>query len=304
MTRNIRSIFLLLILAVVFLCVSCVHTTPLKDRMYIQSFGTDGQFVITVDSSRFNFEELANDAGIEMSSSISYLTDKMTRFSIVLFDKSGQYLSYPADFSTMDFEGSIEGDYSKTVLNTVLKTVDTFEKAKGSSGLKYFVDTQTGLEISIPSNGIILFSSSDVENNYNLALKTSDKVISDEIAQKLSSCAIGIYVSNPKTMLDVGLDIPQSSLENIEYVLMTIDEDILSCEFKLKNDSLAKSFSVLIKASYVGDLRREGLPIDIKMLKEQFVQEFDLVYIKDLNLSDKQQKAIKAVALQLLDLLN
>lgn len=303
MKRNVRSIFLLLILFVIFLCVSCVHTTPLKDRMYIQSFGTDGQFVITVDSSRFNFEELANEAELEMSSSTSYLTDRMTRFSIVMFDSSGQNL-YPADFSTMDFEGAIEGDYSKIILNTALKNVDTFNKAKSSSGLKYFANTQTGLEISIPSNGIILFSSSDVENNYNLALKTSDKVISDELAQKLSSCAIGIYVSNPKTMLDVALDIPQSSLENIEYMLMTIDGDILSFEFKLKNESLAKSFSVLIKASYVGDLRREGLPIDIKALTEQFVQVFDMVYIKDLNLSEQQHKAIKAVALQLLDLFN
>ncbi len=303
MKRNVRSICLLLILFVVFLCVSCVHTTPLKDRMYIQSFGTDGQFVITVNSSRFNFEELANEAGIEMSSSASYLTDRMTRFSIVMFDSSGQNL-YPADFSTMDFEGAIEGDYSKIILNTALKNVDTFDKVKSSSGLKYFANTQTGLEISIPSNGIILFSSSDVENNYNLALKTSDKVISDELAQKLSSCAIGIYVSNPKTMLDVALDIPQSSLENIEYMLMTIDGDILSFEFKLKNESLAKSFSVLIKASYVGDLRREGIPIDIKALKEQFVQVFDMVYIKDLNLSEQQHKAIKAVALQLLDLFN
>jgi len=303
MKRNVRSIFLLLILFVIFLCVSCVHTTPLKDRMYIQSFGTDGQFVITVDSSRFNFEELVNEAELEMSSSASYLTDRMARFSIVMFDSSGQNL-YPADFSTMDFEGAIEGDYSKIILNTALKNVDTFNKVKSSSGLKYFANTQTGLEISIPSNGIILFSSSDVENNYNLALKTSDKVISDELAQKLSSCAIGIYVSNPKTMLDVALDIPQSSLENIEYMLMTIDGDILSFEFKLKNESLAKSFSVLIKASYVGDLRREGLPIDIKALTEQFVQVFDMVYIKDLNLSEQQHKAIKAVALQLLDLFN
>ncbi len=303
MKRNVRSIFLLLILFVVFLCVSCVHTTPLKDRMYIQSFGTDGQFVITVDSSRFNLEEIANEAGLEMSSSTTYLTERMSRFSIVLFDGSGQN-SYPADFSTMDFEGAIEGNYSKTILNTALKTIETFDKVKSESGLKYFADTQTGLELSVPANGIILFSSSDVENNYNLALKTADKIISDELAQKLSSCAIGIYVSNPKTMLDVGLGIPQSSLENIEYMLMTIDGDILACEFKLKNESLAKSFSVLIKASYVGDLRREGLPIDIKTLKEQFVQEFDMVYVKDLGLNEQQHQAIKAVALQLLDLFN
>ena len=64
---------------------------------------------------------------------------------------------------------------------------------------------------------------------------------------------------------------------------------------------MAKSFSVIVKASYVGDLRRDGLPIDFEQLKSQFVQELDMVYIRDLGLTDQQRDAVKAVALQLLD---
>lgn len=300
MGKGVRYSILIALASFVLVLASCAHTMPFKDRMYIQSFGTDGQLVLTVNAQSFDVEEFASENDVTLDSQVQYIADRMTRLSIVLFDRTGEYRDYPANYGALDFDGAIEGNYSRALLNTALKLGGALTAEKGESGLRFFTDEQSGIQAAVPKNGVILFSSSDIEANYEKAFG-SDKVISDEKAQKLASSMFGIYVSNPKTMLDIGLDVPQSALENIEYILIMMDTETLSVEFKLKSESLAKSFSVIVKASYVGDLRRAGLPIDLEQLKSQFVQELDMVYIRDLGLTDQQRDAVKAVALQLLD---
>lgn len=301
-TAKVHPLGFLLILGVCILALvpSCAHKSPLKDKMFIQSYGMDGQFVITVDATKLNLGEYVDTS----SSDVDYVAQRMSRLSIVLFDKTGEYLDYPADLSVYDFDGAIEGDYSKTLLSAALKMSNLFTAEKGESGLKLFVDETSGLQVAIPSNGIILFSSDSVEESYQSTFKSSEKLISDEQAQKLASCEIGIYVSNPKTLIDLGLDVPRSSLENIEYILLMLNGDTFSIDFKLKNEELAKSFSVIIKGSYVGQLRRAGETIDFEQLKEQFVQEFDMVSVKNLGLTQEQNEAIKNTITGLLEVFN
>ena len=301
-TEKVHPLGFLLVLCVCVLVFmpSCAHKSPLKDKMFIQSYGMDGQFVITVDASKVNLGEYVDTT----SSDISYITERMSRLSIVLFDKTGQYSDYPADLSGYDFDGAIEGNYSKLLLTTALKVSGLLTQEKGESGLKFFVDESSGLQAAVPANGIILFSSDSVEESYEATFKSDDKLISDEQAQKLASCEIGIYVSNPKTMVDLGFDIPQSSLENIEYILLMLNGDTFSIDFKLKNETLAKSFSIIIKGSYVGDLRRAGEAIDFEQLKQQFVQEFDMVSVNELELKQEQKEAIKTVISGLIDVFN
>lgn len=162
------------------------------------------------------------------------------------------------------------------------------------------MDEESGLQVAIPTNGIILFSSNDVEATYEKTFKTSDKLISDQQAQKLATCEIGIFVSNPKTLINLGLDIAKSSLENIEYILIMLENETLSVDFKLKSEALAKSFSIIVKGSYVGQLRREGATINFEQLREQFVQEFDMVSVNNLGLTEEQKETIKSVVTQLL----
>ncbi len=301
-TAKVHPLGFLLIFGVCILALvpSCAHKSPLKDKMFIQSYGMDGQFVITVDATKLNLGEYVDTS----SSDVDYVAQRMSRLSIVLFDKTGEYLDYPADLSVYDFDGAIEGDYSKTLLSAALKMSNLFTPEKGESGLKLFVDETSGLQVAIPSNGIILFSSDSVEESYQSTFKSSEKLISDDQAQKLASCEIGIYVSNPKTLIDLGLDVPRSSLENIEYILLMLNGDTFSIDFKLKNEELAKSFSVIIKGSYVGQLRRAGETIDFEQLKEQFVQEFDMVSVKNLGLTQEQNEAIKNTITGLLEVFN
>ncbi len=289
------------ILCVLFICImmfmsSCATRSPLKDKMFLQTYGMDGQFVITVDASKLDLSEYVDTA----DSSVSYITNRMSRLSIVLFDKTKQYLEYPADLSTYDYDGAIEGNYSKTLINTALKVSGLFTQQKSDSGLKFLMDEESGLQVAIPTNGIILFSSNDVEATYEKTFKTSDKLISDQQAQKLATCEIGIFVSNPKTFINLGLDIPKSSLENIEYILIMLENETLSVDFKLKSEALAKSFSIIVKGSYVGQLRRAGATIDFEQLREQFVQEFDMVSVNNLGLTEEQKEIIKSVVTQLL----
>lgn len=119
------------ILCVLFICImmfmsSCATRSPLKDKMFLQTYGMDGQFVITVDASKLDLSEYVDTA----DSSVSYITNRMSRLSIVLFDKTEQYLEYPADLSTYDYDGAIEGNYSKTLINTALKVSGLFTQQK------------------------------------------------------------------------------------------------------------------------------------------------------------------------------
>lgn len=304
MKSLVRRLMLAAIVSSVLVLASCVHTTPFKDRMYIQSFGTDGQIVVTMNALDLDFGTIASDEGLTLDSQTRYVTERMTRLSLVLFDRTGEYEGYPADLSTFDFDGAVEGDFSRFIVNAALGLSGALDNEKRGSGLRLFSDSSSGLQVAVPRNGVILFSSNDVEANYEKAFASSDKVISDEKAQKLASCLFGVYVSNPRTMLDIGLDVPQSALENIDYILVMVDGETMSVDFKLKSESLAKSFSVIVKASYVGDLRREGLPIDFEKLKNQFCQELDMVYIKDLGMTVEQRDAVKTVVLQLLGAFN
>ena len=319
-TDKVPSIGILFAMLVCVLLVmpSCAHKSPLKDKMFIQAYGGDGQFVITVNTAELDLDQYVDTS----DTAINYLTQRMNRLSIVLFDKSGQYSDYPADLTAYDFDGAIEGNYSKTLLTTALKASGLFTQKStelqnaeqqsseqssvqnSKTSLKFFTDEESGLQTAVPANGIILFSSDSVEASYEKVFQGSEKLISDEQASKLASCEIGIYVSNPKTMLDLGLDIPRSSLENIEYILVMLNGETLSIDFKLKSESLARSFSIIIKGSYVGQLRRAGETIDIEQLKQQFVQEFDMVSVKNLGLTQEQYEAIQAVITGLLGVFN
>lgn len=294
----IRSISLVL-LAVVLLICSCVTKMPYGDEQYFQGLGLDGEFVITVNAELIDPDQYiqSDDAGV------NYIKNRMTRLSIALYDNGTT--SVADDFSTYDFYGAIEGNISKTLVNSALSMNSRFNASKDEdSKLKFFVDTQSGMEAAVPTKGIILFSSTDVVSNFNRTfVQSRQKLISDEQAAKLASSQIGIYVSNPKTMIDLGLDISQASLANIETVLMVMDDDVISIDFKLKSQELADSFSILIKAGYVGNLRKNGEKADVAKLKQMFTQELDKVYVNGIKLPQEQKDAINEVITSLLSIL-
>lgn len=291
---------LIAILAVLLLA-SCVTKSPIGDREYFQGLGLDGEFVITVNADLLDVSDYISTE----DTAISYITERMSRLSVALRDRRSDIPLVTTDFSEFDYYGAIEGDFSKNLVNGALTVSSAFSSSKDKkSKLKFFIDNESGLEAAVPANGIILFSTTDVVDNYNRTYTQSSQAhISDEDALKLASSQIGVYVSNPRTMIELGFGITEQALENIETVLLVMDDDVISVDFRLKSEDLASSFSILIKAGYVGNLRREGVKVNVAELKEMFTQELDTVSVNSMPLTEEQKSSILEVVTSLLDIL-
>ena len=300
MKRNaVRSVFLAIVC--VLLLASCVTKNPIGDQEYFQGLGMDGEFVITVNADLLDVSEYVESE----DAAVTYITERMSRLSLALRDRRTDIPPVTTEFTEFDFYGAIEGDFSKKLVNGALSLSSLFSSSKDSkTKLKFYVDNESGLEVAVPADGIILFSNTDVVENYNQTYTEGRTTyISEEDALKLSASQIGIYVANPRTMIDLGFEITEQSLENMDSILLVMDDDKITVDFRIKSEELASSFSVLIKANYVGNLRREGVKVNVSELKEMFTQELSTVSVNGMPLTEEQKKSIDEVVYSLLDLL-
>ena len=300
MKRNaVRSVFLAIVC--VLLLASCVTKNPIGDQEYFQGLGLDGEFVITVNADLLDVSEYVESE----DAAVTYITERMSRLSLALRDRRTDIPPVTTEFTEFDFYGAIEGDFSKKLVNGALSLSSLFSSSKDSkTKLKFYVDNESGLEVAVPADGIILFSNTDVVENYNQTYTEGRTTyISEEDALKLSASQIGIYVANPRTMIDLGFEITEQSLENMDSILLVMDDDRITVDFRIKSEELASSFSVLIKASYVGNLRREGVKVNVSELKEMFTQELATVSVNGMPLTEDQKASINEVIHSLLDIL-
>ena len=300
MKRNaVRSV--LLAIVCVLLLASCVTKNPIGDQEYFQGLGLDGEFVITVNADLLDVSDYVESE----DAAVSYITERMSRLSLALVDRRADVPPVTTEFTEFDYYGAIEGDFSKKLVSGALNLSSLFTRSKdGKTKLKFYVDNESGLEVAIPADGIILFSNTDVVENYNQTYTEGRTTyISDEDALKLSASQIGIYVANPRTMIDLGFEITEQSLENMDSILLVMDNDRITVDFRIKSEELASSFSVLIKAGYVGNLRREGVKVNVSELKEMFTQELSTVSVNGMPLTEEQKASITEVVHSLLDIL-
>ena len=300
MKRNaVRSVFLTIVC--VLLLASCVTKIPIGDQEYFQGLGLDGEFVITVNADLLDVSEYVESE----DAAVSYITERMSRLSLALVDRRSDVPPVTSEFTEFDYYGAIEGDFSKKLVSGALNLSSLFTRSKdGKTKLKFYVDNESGLEVAVPADSIILFSNTDVVENYNQTYTEGRTTyISDEDAQKLSASQVGIYVANPRTMIDLGFEITEQSLENMDSILLVMDDDRITVDFRIKSEELASSFSVLIKASYVGNLRREGVKVNVSELKEMFTQELATVSVNGMPLTEDQKASINEVVHSLLDIL-
>ena len=162
MRRTVRFISLTLLL--LFLLSSCVTRSPIGDEQYFQGLGLDGEFVITINAQLLDVDQYIQSD----DTAVNYITERMTRLSIALYDSKGTAGPVTEDFSEFDYYGAVEGDFSKTLVNSALSVSSAFTSSKDKkTKLRFFVDERSGLEAAVPANGIILFSTTDVVDNYN-----------------------------------------------------------------------------------------------------------------------------------------
>lgn len=299
MKKNaVRPVFLAVIC--ILLLASCATKNPIGDQEYFQGLGLDGQFVITVNADLLDVSEYVQTD----DTAVTYITERMNRLSLALVDRRTDIPPVTTEFTEFDYYGAIEGDFSQKLVSGALSLSSLFSSSKDKkTKLKFFIDNESGLELAIPASGIILFSNTDVVANYNQTYTEGRPTyISDEDALKLAMSQIGIYVSNPRTMIDLGFDITEQSLENMDSILLVMDDDKITVDFRIKSEELASSFSVLIKGSYVGKLRREGFKVNVSELKEMFTQELSTVSVNGMPLTEEQKASINEVVNSLLDL--
>ena len=300
MKRNIiRSV--ILAVTCILLLASCVTRNPIGDQEYFQGLGLDGEFVITVNADLLDVSEYVQSD----DKAVTYITERMSRLSLALVDRRTDVPPVTTELTEFDYYGAIEGDFSRKLVSGALNLSSLFTRSKdGKTKLKFYVDNESGLEVAVPADGIILFSNTDVVENYNQTYTEGrTSYISDEDALKLSASQIGIYVANPRTMIDLGFEITEQSLENMESILLVMDDEKITVDFRIKSEELASSFSVLIKASYVGNLRREGVKVNVSELKEMFTQELSTVSVNGMPLTEDQKASINEVVHSLLDIL-
>ena len=300
MKRNATRPVLLAFISILLLA-SCVTKNPIGDQEYFQGLGLDGEFVITVNADLLDVSQYVESEDV----AVTYITERMSRLSLALVDRRSDVPPVTSEFTEFDYYGAIEGDFSKKLVSGALNLSSLFTRSKdGKTKLKFYVDNESGLEVAIPADGIILFSNTDVVENYNQTYTEGRTThISDEDARKLSASQIGIYISNPRTMIDLGFEITEQSLENMDSILLVMDDDRITVDFRIKSEELASSFSVLIKASYVGNLRKEGIKVNVSELKEMFTQELATVSVNGMPLTEDQKASINAVIHSLLDIL-
>ena len=300
MKRNAVRLVLLAIVCVLILA-SCVTKNPIGDQEYFQGLGLDGEFVITVNADLLDVSEYVESE----DAAVTYITERMSRLSLAFVDRRTDIPPVTSEFTEFDYYGAIEGDFSKKLVSGALNLSSLFTRSKdGKTKLKFYVDNESGLEVAVPADGIILFSNTDVVENYNQTYTEGRTTyISDEDALKLSASQIGIYVANPRTMIDLGFEITEQSLENMDSILLVMDDDKITVDFRVKSEELASSFSVLIKASYVGNLRREGVKVNVSELKEMFTQELSTVSVNGMPLTEEQKASLNEVVHSLLDIL-
>lgn len=235
----------------IFLLTSCAHLSSfLENDPYLSSFGEDGDFVFSQSVEINDFE----------------------KFNVVFTRLSGGY-----DPLSGDFYGALEGSFSRQKIKLALNASPSFEK----TGKGVWTSDEYSIQITVPANGIILFSSSDVMKFYNETFANRKTLISPDISYLLVNCDFGMYVKNPKVLPDIGYDLSNEAIESFDYILTTANDSLADFEFSMKSDSFAESLLKLLKTAIVSDYRRKGLKVDTNYLNTIIFKEENVVFLKN-----------------------
>ncbi|MCR5761586.1 MAG: hypothetical protein K6F82_06315 [Sphaerochaetaceae bacterium] len=248
---------ILLISAIVLSLVSCASMNPFtEENPFIGAIAEDGKYIFTTT----DYE------------SILSLPIDIQRIS-------GSY-----DPQTETMYGVIEGDFSKTIVNAGIKASGQFTKNKEDK-LTYYVHNETGIQVTVPASGIILFSTDNIKEIYNRYFtKEKETVLDRDIISKLYSDVSGVYVKSPTELPQTGIDLSDAAVERFDYILLISDYDKFDTAFTLTTEEYADSFFKLLKAAYISMLKQNGEKADVSYLKLIITQEGNTIYLKDQDL--------------------
>ncbi|MDY4611035.1 MAG: hypothetical protein SPD11_10525 [Sphaerochaetaceae bacterium] len=288
----------------VMLCTGCVHRSPFVslEETYFQAMGDPAEFVLTVDMEKA--QPLYADAAGAMQGVAADMVGKAERISVALHrqepetEEDALDLPYPAELSSFDLYGGIEGDYSKFIINTALMYAKNFTTLY-EGDVKYFKSNDGGFSLGMPKNGLILFSSDDWKTVYQKTWADRQLRIPVDMAARMEGSVLGIYVSSPRTMISLGFDIPITVVLQMDEALFLVsydeqDRPVLDASLKMKSSKLANSLSMLIRSQYVAQLRRDGVQFNMSELKDLFVTNEEFFVINSMPLTTTQLESVTA----------
>lgn len=270
MKRFLVIPFLVLILA------SCVHRSPFETSYYYEALGRPGELVVTVDAAK------AKDAGVLDPS--NELVKRAERVSFAL--EAGDEDLYPSPADNYTVYGAAEGNYGSFIVNTALSHTDGFEKV-GSGDGKYYTNGQ--ISAGVPESGLLLFSTGSYEEAYRRTFSERQTLIPKDLASIMSQSMFSVYARDPKTVMDIGFDLPVTVLLEIESALISVDRSddgryLLSAVIAMRSEKSARTFNTLMRNNVVADLRRKGESLDFKTLSVMIRQEGQTVVVEDMEI--------------------
>lgn len=277
-----------LFLMLTFLFIGCVHTSPFAkgEVFYFQALGDADQVVATVDvpSARGVLSSTPLEQG-----GTEALLDRADRLSVVV--------SRPEETDSWEYEGALEGNYSRFLLNTALKGQSGLVRNK-VDGVTWFEDA-SGLQFGVPKNGIVLFSTKDWEAHYRNTLVSRSLVVPDDIARSMAAADIGIYLKAPRSVPLFVFDVPATLLmqTNEAYFTITLEGDgsgIVDGVVRMHDARLANSLSMLVRSQHIASLRRDGLRVDIPSLQGMFTPEAEVLVVRGYPLTSQQVQGTMA----------
>ncbi len=279
----------LLIAVVAVLALSCKHTTPFQEEHYFQALGKESNLVATADIKKLNSAYPGS-----LATGVPYVDNNAERMSIALFkDEYKEEDVYPAPFTELKYYGALEGDFSSFIGNTGLSWSKPFFKAKDTE-VKYYTNTEGSLNLAFPQNGILLFASDSYPQAYEESIKNRQLYINTEDATSMASSVVSCYVQDPKTMIDLGFDLPLSVLLQMHKALVSVVEKegvyYLEGKLEMRSEKLAKTMLTLLRNIEIQRLKKEGEKPNYAILGAMYLQDGAFIQIAPKQLANTEVK--------------
>ncbi len=270
----------------------CVHHTPYTEEYYFQSLGEPSEIVVTADLDKMKEGRFA--ALLPSDGAVGYVMDRSERLSLSMNPKVLD--RYPLSFDDYVISGGVEGNLGKFPINTALSFSKDFDKVK-EDGLKYY--TNGSVSISVPENGILLFTDGSFTELYDRTIANRVKLIDDETASIMASSVFAVFLDSPETLLDLGFELPDTVIKQIVTSYLTFAEDdgslILSGRMVMDGKSSARALTTLLRNQLIQDAKRSGAKIDIKVLSSYFNYAEEIITIADFPLPEDMASRAEAM---------
>lgn len=280
----------LLAFAAALMITGCVHHSPFLSEYYFQAMGDDGELVMTLDA-----EALKNSS---VSIPSNEILDRSERISVAM-TPSQESSIYPLPLSSWTLYGAAEGNFGTLLVPAVISHLEGFERGEGKT--RYY--TNGSISVGVPETGLLLFSTGDYLEAKDKTLDNRSILIPHSLAEEMASPLMSIYVSEPRTMIDLGFEIPYAVITGMEFALITITEEegsfFLSATVSFCEERDAQTFMTLIRNMVVQQIRREGGKLDFKLLSEMIAKDGKRTLIRNMEMSKEDVRGYMERALAL-----